>query len=103
MREWALSHPQPSQLRGFRWGFFFLLWCEAEEEVEKGLMGCQKLAVTPVERSARSLAKSVGKLSFVFCEAAGWTTLFFTRTPEKMNQSDRAPQYLVVLHRGKSC
>lgn len=47
------------------------------EEVEKGLMGCQKLAVTPAERMARLLAKSVGKLSFVFREAAGRTTLFF--------------------------
>lgn len=67
MRERALSHSQPSRLGVLDDFSCFEKEEEKEEEVEKGLMRCQKVAVTPVGRLARSLAKLVGNFLMVFC------------------------------------
>lgn len=62
---WALSHP-PNQT----WDFFFTVLCflfvsffrrrtGSKTKEGKGVMVCQRLAVTPTEPFAQSLAKSV--------------------------------------------
>lgn len=50
----------------FFYRFFFLLFCffrrrkGSKTKEEKGVMACQRLAVTPMEPFVHSLAKSVG-------------------------------------------